>query len=97
MLREFRSGALRRSRAQVAVAVAVTGVANFNGGTVAKPVGTVWFGWATSAGLSARGAVLTVIALPFVCLLCSRRLKRLLALCTCGLRRWRREEDNSAG
>ena len=51
MLREFRCGALRHSRAEVAVAVAVTGAANFSGGTVAKPVGTVWFGWATPLGV----------------------------------------------
>jgi nicotinamide-nucleotide amidase len=37
-------GALRHSRAQVSVAV--TGVAGPTGGSVDKPVGTVWFGWA---------------------------------------------------
>ena len=42
-------GALAHSRAQVAVAV--TGVAGPGGGSVAKPVGTVWFGWATPAGV----------------------------------------------
>ena len=40
-------GALAHSSAQVAIAV--TGVAGPNGGSAAKPVGTVWFGWATPA------------------------------------------------
>ena len=42
-------GALRHSRAQVAVAV--TGVAGPGGGSPDKPVGTVWFGWATPEGV----------------------------------------------
>jgi nicotinamide-nucleotide amidase len=42
-------GALTHAHAQVAVAV--TGVAGPSGGSAAKPVGTVWFGWATPAGL----------------------------------------------
>lgn len=37
-------GALRQSRAQVALAV--TGIAGPGGGSVEKPVGTVWFAWA---------------------------------------------------
>ncbi|MBT9465812.1 CinA family protein [Hydrogenophaga sp.] len=41
-------GALAHSAAQVAVAV--TGVAGPTGGSADKPVGTVWFGWATPAG-----------------------------------------------
>ena len=45
-------GALQHSHAQVAVAV--TGVAGPSGGTVAKPMGTVWFGWATPAGLNTQ-------------------------------------------
>lgn len=42
------SGALQHSHAQVAVAV--TGVAGPSGGSAAKPVGTVWFGFAWPAG-----------------------------------------------
>jgi len=45
-------GALRHSRAQVSVAV--TGVAGPTGGSADKPVGTVWFGWATPAGVLAE-------------------------------------------
>lgn len=37
-------GALRHAHAEVALAV--TGVAGPGGGTVEKPVGTVWFAWA---------------------------------------------------
>lgn len=42
--RAMAAGAVAHSRAQVAVAV--TGVAGPTGGSAAKPVGTVWFGWA---------------------------------------------------
>jgi len=49
VVRAMVEGALRHSRAQVAVAV--TGVAGPGGGSPDKPVGTVWFGWATPDGL----------------------------------------------
>ena len=41
--RAMAQGAIAQSHAQVSVAV--TGVAGPDGGTPAKPVGTVWFGW----------------------------------------------------
>ncbi len=45
-------GAIRHSRAQVAVAV--TGVAGPTGGSRAKPVGTVWFGFMLDGRLSSE-------------------------------------------
>jgi nicotinamide-nucleotide amidase len=42
-------GALQHSHAQVSLAV--TGVAGPTGGSADKPVGMVWFGWATPAGV----------------------------------------------
>lgn len=48
--RAMARGALAHSRAQVAVAV--TGVAGPGGGSVEKPVGTVWLAWATPAGVT---------------------------------------------
>ena len=50
--RAMAEGALRHSRAQVALAV--TGVAGPAGGTLDKPVGTVWFGWATPTGVTSE-------------------------------------------
>ena len=47
--RAMAQGALAHSQAQVAVAV--TGVAGPTGGSAAKPVGTVWFGFASPAGV----------------------------------------------
>jgi nicotinamide-nucleotide amidase len=49
VVRAMVQGAVQHSRAQVAVAV--TGVAGPTGGSPAKPVGTVWFGWATPDGV----------------------------------------------
>ena len=47
--RAMASGALQHSKAQVALSV--TGIAGPSGGSPDKPVGTVWFGWATPDGV----------------------------------------------
>ena len=52
VVRAMVQGAISHSRTQAAVAV--TGVAGPSGGSAAKPVGTVWFAWATPAGLASE-------------------------------------------
>lgn len=47
--RAMAQGAVAQAHAQVAVAV--TGVAGPGGGSVDKPVGLVWFGWAVPGGV----------------------------------------------
>lgn len=49
VVRAMVQGTLTHAAAQVAMAV--TGVAGPGGGSDAKPVGTVWLGWATPAGV----------------------------------------------
>ena len=49
VVRAMAQGALQHSHALVSVAI--TGVAGPGGGSVDKPVGNVWFGWATPAGV----------------------------------------------
>ena len=48
--RAMAAGAVAHSAARCALAV--TGVAGPTGGSADKPVGTVWFGWSTPAGVA---------------------------------------------
>lgn len=52
VVRAMVDGAVRHSRAQVALAV--TGVAGPSGGSVDKPVGTVWMAWAWAGQIESQ-------------------------------------------
>lgn len=52
VVREMAEGL--RARAPVQVTLAVSGIAGPEGGTLDKPVGTVWFAWSTAAETRAR-------------------------------------------
>jgi nicotinamide-nucleotide amidase len=47
-VREMAAGALAHSHSHIALAV--SGIAGPTGGTAEKPVGTMWFGWASQNG-----------------------------------------------
>lgn len=48
VVKQMATGALKAANADFAIAV--SGIAGPDGGTAEKPVGTVWFGFATAAG-----------------------------------------------
>ena len=50
VVRAMAEGAIRHSRAQVSIAV--TGIAGPGGGSVEKPVGTIWVGWCVGENLT---------------------------------------------
>ena len=49
------AGAVHESEADVSIAV--TGIAGPSGGTVEKPVGTVWFGWSVNGSVTTERIV----------------------------------------
>lgn len=61
--RQMAQGALEKSGADVVVAV--TGIAGPDGGTVDKPVGTVWIAWGEKTQLHARRFVLPMSRVRF--------------------------------
>jgi nicotinamide-nucleotide amidase len=75
-------GAIARSKAQVAVAV--TGVAGPTGGSRARPVGTVWFGWSVNGQTSAECMLFAGDRAAVRAATVRHALERLIALLTAG-------------
>ena len=71
-------GALERSGAEVAVAV--SGIAGPDGGTASKPVGTVWFAWASPEALTTERCQFSGTRDAIRRLAVAHALKRLLSI-----------------
>ena len=71
-----------RAKAPVDLSVAVTGVAGPGGGSVAKPVGTVWLAWCTAEGVWAERCLFAGDRAEVRRATVARALQGLLALAT---------------
>ena len=80
VVRAMAEGAIRHSRAQVSIAV--TGVAGPGGGSVEKPVGTVWVGWCVGRSIHSMPLNLQSTRAQIRKETASHALKTLLTTCT---------------